>query len=157
MNDKVVIVGVLAVSIALLSGAWYLNAAKESQVGAVTEAVNNTVETKTMDEKSKLNVVDTVVGTGTTAEAGKTVYVHYTGKLTDGTVFDSSIPRGEPFTFQLGSGQVIQGWELGISGMKVGGKRTLTIPPELGYGAQAMGPIPANSTLIFDVELMDVK
>jgi peptidylprolyl isomerase len=101
--------------------------------------------------------VDEVVGTGAEATAGSTVVVHYTGTLTDGTKFDSSLDRNEPFEFQLGAKQVIQGWDEGVAGMKVGGKRKLTIPAEQGYGARAMGPIPPNSTLLFDVELVDVK
>ena len=100
---------------------------------------------------------DTVVGTGDTAESGDLVTVHYTGRFVDGRVFDSSIARGEPLQFVLGSGQVIAGWDQGIVGMKVGGKRTLSIPPELGYGPNDYGPIPGNSTLIFDIELLKVQ
>lgn len=105
----------------------------------------------------ELLIQDTKQGLGREAIRGTTVVVHYTGKLTNGKVFDSSVDRGEPFSFQLGQGQVIQGWERGIVGMKEGGKRKLTIPPQFGYGARAIGPIPANSTLIFDVELIKVK
>lgn len=105
----------------------------------------------------ELLIQDTKQGLGREAIRGTTVVVHYTGKLTNGKVFDSSLDRGEPFSFQLGQGQVIQGWERGIVGMKEGGKRKLTIPPQFGYGARAIGPIPANSTLIFDVELIKVK
>ncbi|WP_411822744.1 FKBP-type peptidyl-prolyl cis-trans isomerase [Leptospira sp. 'Mane'] len=104
-----------------------------------------------------LLIQDTKLGLGKEAIRGTTVTVHYTGKLTNGKVFDSSVDRGEPFSFDLGSGQVIQGWEKGILGMKEGGKRKLTIPPKFGYGGRAVGPIPANSTLIFDVELIRVK
>ena len=97
-------------------------------------------------------------GTGAQAEAGKTVSVHYEGKLLDGTVFDSSYKRGTPIDFKLGVGQVIKGWDEGIALMKVGGKAQLNIPPELGYGARgAGGVIPPNATLAFDVELVDVK
>ena len=96
-------------------------------------------------------------GTGTEAKAGATVSVHYTGTLTDGKKFDSSLDRGSPFSFVLGRGQVIQGWDQGVAGMKVGGKRKLTIPPELAYGARGFPPvIPPNSTLVFEVELLDV-
>lgn len=95
-------------------------------------------------------------GSGNEAKKGSSVTVHYTGTLTSGKKFDSSIGRG-PFSFRLGSGQVIQGWEQGILGMKTGEKRRLTIPPELGYGSRAVGQIPANSTLIFEVELLKVE
>jgi FKBP-type peptidyl-prolyl cis-trans isomerase len=97
-------------------------------------------------------------GTGATAASGHTVSVHYTGWLTNGKKFDSSVDRGEPFKFQLGAGQVIKGWDEGVAGMKVGGKRQLRIPPELGYGDRgAGGVIPPNATLIFDVELLGVQ
>ncbi|HEX2189400.1 MAG TPA: FKBP-type peptidyl-prolyl cis-trans isomerase [Longimicrobiaceae bacterium] len=100
---------------------------------------------------------DDRVGTGAEATRGRTVAVHYTGTLTDGTKFDSSRDRGDPFEFPLGAGMVIRGWDEGVQGMKVGGRRTLLIAPELGYGARPVGPIPANSTLVFDVELLDVR
>ncbi len=98
------------------------------------------------------------VGTGAEAKAGMQVTAHYHGTLANGTVFDSSYDRGQPFNFRLGAGQVIKGWDEGIAGMKVGGKRRLTIPPELGYGPRgAGGVIPPNATLIFEVELVGVK
>ncbi len=99
---------------------------------------------------------DTLVGGGDLAQKGDRVTVHYTGKFVDGAVFDSSVSRGEPFQFVLGGGQVIKGWDEGIVGMRVGGKRTLSVPPELGYGANDYGPILGGSTLIFDVELLKV-
>jgi len=110
-------------------------------------------------------MTDIKEGTGALAEAGKNVVVHYTGWLFDaaaadnkGRKFDSSRDRGDPFRFSLGAGQVIQGWDKGVAGMKVGGQRTLVIPPELGYGARgAGGVIPANATLVFDVELLGVE
>jgi len=105
-----------------------------------------------------LKYVDLKVGDGTLAESGKTVVVHYTGWLTDNTKFDSSVDRGEPFSFQLGAGQVIRGWDEGVKGMRVGGKRKLTIPPDLGYGERgAGGAIPPNATLVFDVEVLEVR
>lgn len=105
-----------------------------------------------------LKIKDVKVGTGAVATAGKTVTVNYTGWLTDGTQFDSSVgPGKKPFSFTLGAGQVIPGWDKGVAGMKVGGKRKLTIPSELGYGANGQGTIPPNATLLFDVELLAVK
>ena len=104
-----------------------------------------------------LEIYDETVGTGAEAVAGNTVTADYVGTLSNGQKFDSSKDRGQPFSFMLGAGQVIQGWDLGIQGMKVGGKRRLVISPELGYGNQSIGPIPANSTLVFEVELLKVE
>jgi peptidylprolyl isomerase len=123
--------------------------AAEGTPGKMTELANG------------LKYTDTVVGTGAEATPGHKVSVHYTGWLYNngqkGKKFDSSLDRGQPFSFSLGSHQVIQGWDLGVDGMKVGGKRTLIIPPDLGYGARgAGGVIPANATLMFDVELLKV-
>jgi len=106
---------------------------------------------------SGLKYVDEIVGAGDTPQPGDYVVVHYTGTLQDGTKFDSSLDRGEPAVFQIGVGQVIPGWDEGVGSMKVGGKRKLTIPPELGYGERGAGSvIPPNATLIFDVELLDI-
>jgi len=105
----------------------------------------------------QLSISDLVVGTGTEAVAGKHIVVNYRGTLMNGTEFDSSYSRGVPFDFDLGAGQVIAGWEQGFVGMKVGGKRKLIIPASLAYGDRAIGPIPANSTLVFEVELLDVQ
>ena len=103
-------------------------------------------------------IEDLVVGTGDTAAAGQRVSVHYTGWTTDGKKFDSSKDRGQPFMFSLGEGEVIRGWDEGVAGMKVGGKRKLTIPPELGYGSRGAGKvIPPNATLLFEVELLAVR
>ena len=105
----------------------------------------------------ELQIDDLKVGTGATAEPGKNVTVHYVGTLTNGTKFDSSRDRGEGFQFGLGAGQVIKGWDQGVAGMKVGGLRKLTIPPDLAYGARGFPPvIPPNSTLVFEVELLSV-
>ena len=112
----------------------------------------------TMADTSDLKIEITQKGSGTEAANGMSVSVHYTGKLTDGTKFDSSLDRGTPFTFTLGQGSVIKGWDQGVLGMMVGEKRTLTIPSELGYGSAGAGAsIPPNATLIFDIELLDVQ
>ena len=107
---------------------------------------------------SELVIEDLTVGNGDEATPGNTVVVHYTGWLTNGSKFDSSKDRNDPFSFRLGAGQVIRGWDQGVVGMKIGGKRKLTIPPELGYGSHgAGGVIPPNATLVFEVELLAVR
>lgn len=118
----------------------------------IAETMDNTKTTE-----SGLKIQELVVGNGQEVKSGNTVTVHYLGTLENGSKFDSSYDRGTPFTTQIGVGQVIQGWDEGIVGMRVGGKRKLTIPAALGYGAQANGAIPANSTLIFEVELLNVQ
>lgn len=105
---------------------------------------------------SDLVIEDVVIGGGAVAASGDTVTVHYIGTLLNGSQFDSSYSRNQPFTFRIGANQVIQGWERGVPGMRVGGKRRLTIPPSLGYGNQANGPIPANSTLKFEIDLISI-
>ena len=110
-----------------------------------------------ISSENELKITINKEGSGDRAEIGMSVSVHYTGKLEDGTVFDSSVPRGQPFTFTLGAGQVIKGWDLGVEGMTIGEKRNLVIPPHLGYGIGGAGAtIPPNATLIFDVELLEV-
>lgn len=131
-----------------------------------TEGGAGKAETKTEDAKgevgkeittpSGLKYVDLVIGTGEMPKPGDVVVVHYIGTLKDGTQFDSSRDRGEPFGFYLGKGEVIKGWDEGVATMRVGGKRKLIVPPELGYGSQATGKIPPNSTLYFEVELLSV-
>ena len=141
---------VLVVMLALFVTASVLAQTNTSSPTKVTGAPKTTT--------SGLQYWDLVVGTGATAVAGKPVRVHYTGWLTNGTKFDSSVDRNEPFVFSLGAGQVVKGWDEGVAGMKVGGKRQLRIPPALGYGARgAGGVIPPNATLIFDVELLQVN
>ncbi|OGN16974.1 MAG: peptidylprolyl isomerase [Candidatus Yanofskybacteria bacterium RIFCSPHIGHO2_02_FULL_50_12] len=107
---------------------------------------------------SGLQIQEIVIGQGKEAKAGDTLAVHYTGWLTNGQKFDSSVDRGQPFTFRLGAGEVISGWDQGVAGMKIGGKRKLIIPPALAYGSQgAGGVIPPNATLLFEVELLAIQ
>jgi peptidylprolyl isomerase len=135
------------------AGRWVVLASHETRISPKDIAMNNAISTP-----SGLKYVDEVVGTGASPQPGQMVTVHYTGTLEDGTKFDSSVDRGEPFTFQIGVGQVIRGWDEGVMGMKVGGKRWLIIPPQLGYGARgAGGVIPPNATLMFDVELISIR
>ena len=109
-----------------------------------------------ISQTPQVTISDEVIGSGDLALSGNRVVVHYTGRFVDGKVFDSFVTRGEPFQFVLGVGQVIKGWDEGIVGMKVGGERKLIIPAELGYGSNAVGPIPANSTLHFQVALIGI-
>ena len=130
---------------------------KPGSTGATSTSSPMKVNGAPTTTASGLQYWDIVVGTGATAAPGNTVKVHYSGFLTSGQKFDSSRDRGEPFSFPLGQGQVIKGWDEGVAGMKVGGQRQLRIPPQLGYGAAgAGGAIPPNATLIFDVELLEV-
>lgn len=136
-----------------------------TSLGVIVAASSSTpsfAQAKPMTTQSGLQIIDTQVGTGASPKTGQTALVHYTGWLyvngAKGKKFDSSVDRNEPFDFPVGRGQVIRGWDEGVATMKVGGKRTLIIPPELGYGARgAGGIIPPNATLIFDVELLAVK
>lgn len=126
------------------------------------ESANAQSAAKAVTTASGLQIIDTKAGTGAAPRTGQTVVVHYTGWLyvngAKGKKFDSSVDRNEPFEFPVGAGRVIKGWDEGVGSMKVGGKRTLIIPPQLGYGAQgAGGVIPPNATLIFDVELLGLK
>jgi len=117
----------------------------------------NEVSQAPTGSNEKLEVTDEKIGTGKEVKKGDTVEINYVGTLTNGKKFDASAEHGGPFTTQIGVGQVIKGWDEGIIGMKVGGKRKLVIPPSLGYGSQNMGTIPPNSTLIFQVELVGIK
>ena len=131
-------------------------------LGLFLGVVGNVAAADKVTTPTGLVYMDEKVGTGAEAKSGQTASVHYTGWLNQngepGTKFDSSVDRGQPFEFALGAGMVIKGWDQGVAGMKVGGKRRLVIPPELGYGARgAGGVIPPNASLIFDVELLGVK
>jgi len=126
--------------------------------GAITFAPSLGVNLATMTKTpSGLAYRDVRVGSGATATAGKTVSVHYTGWLPNGSKFDSSRDRNEPFEFALGARQVIVGWDEGVAGMRVGGRRLLVIPPDLAYGASGSDPIPPNATLVFDIELLAIR
>lgn len=139
----------VAAAIAVIVIFFIFNPFTSMQANSTGAALNSAGDT------SSLVMQDEVVGTGAVAEAGDLVTVNYTGKLQNGTVFDTSVGK-TPFPFTLGVGQVIPGWDQGVVGMKVGGKRILIIPPSLAYGAQDYGPIPGNSTLTFEVELLSV-
>lgn len=157
--QKKIIIGIIVVIIVL--GLGYLALfAPSINISDQNTQTNATVEQAqpTPNPNAKVKIQDLKVGTGQTAKTGDTVEVNYVGTLTNGKKFDSSYDRNQPFDFQLGAGQVIKGWDEGIVGMKVGGKRRLTIPPELGYGPQGAPPtIPPNATLIFTVELLKIK
>lgn len=126
--------------------------------GSIMATSGQQSNTQEVTTSSGLKYVDQVIGTGDEAVVGKTASVHYTGWLENGKKFDSSVDRGQPFSFSLGAGRVIKGWDEGVQGMKVGGKRKLTVPSDLGYGSRgAGGVIPPNATLIFDVELLGLR
>lgn len=130
----------------------------EETPAEVTDSNSNSDTSMTESTVTELIIEDTLVGTGAESKNGDTLVVHYTGTLEDGTKFDSSVDRGTPFEFQIGQGYVIEGWEKGMLGMKVGGKRTLTIPSDMAYGDSGVpGAIPGGATLIFEVELLEVK
>ncbi len=154
-----------ALAVTLLSALSVTACTKKSNQGSTGSDTGSATSETTGDTSmnadkaaSDLKIENLKEGTGAEAVNGKRVSVHYTGTLTDGKKFDSSVDRGQPFTFVLGAGQVIRGWDLGVAGMKVGGKRKLTIPSELAYGERgAGGVIPPNATLIFEVELLEVN
>ena len=146
------------------AGITFIAAIALAAIGAtiMTESSEAQPAPKPVTTSTGLQMIDTKVGTGASPKTGQTAVVHYTGWLSNngakGKKFDSSVDRNEPFEFPLGQGRVIPGWDQGVATMKVGGKRTLIVPPQLGYGAQgAGGVIPPNATLIFDVELLGVK
>lgn len=134
-----------------------INESEGDTLGVVTTAAPIASVSGSEQMNDKLLIEDILVGTGEVATSGKKVTVNYSGTLTNGQKFDSSYDRNEPFSFTLGVGEVIPGWDQGVAGMKVGGKRKLSIPPSLGYGARDLGSIPPNSTLLFEVELLKVE
>lgn len=152
-----VVVAVVVVAIFIFLGFFGVGSTQQPAVpqgvAAAQELLNDISKTGSV---SSLKVIDTVEGTGAVAKSGDSITVNYIGVLPDGTVFDASQNHGQSFTFTLGAGAVIKGWDQGLVGMKVGGTRLLAIPPEMAYGAQAIGAIPANSSLIFQVELVSV-
>jgi FKBP-type peptidyl-prolyl cis-trans isomerase len=136
----------------------YTFLSKQPEKQKAKQVTNQKMATNQATDSGKLSIEDIKVGEGREVLAGDTVVMHYKGTLTDGTKFDSSYDRNEPFETRIGVGQVIQGWDMGVPGMKIGGKRKLVIPPSLGYGEHgAGGVIPPNATLIFEVELLDIK
>ena len=159
---NLIAVGSVAV-IALIIGIVIVASKQKSVNSLTTDKPTASTQPITQEKKTvtpdttELKITDEVVGTGAEAKAGSNISVNYLGTLLDGTKFDSSYDRNQPFEFKLGSGQVIAGWDQGFAGMKVGGKRKLVIPASLGYGASGVGSIPANSTLVFEVELLSVK
>jgi len=152
MKHGMLSVKILAVTVALGLSLAYAQAAKSQGAGGPTKVTGEGTKTA-----SGLQYWDITLGTGPTADRGMTVKVHYTGWLTSGKKFDSSV-GGKPFTFRIGAHQVIKGWEEGVAGMKVGGKRQLRIPPDLAYGREGYpGAIPPNATLIFDIQLLGME
>ena len=151
MNKKIILSIIIAIMI--FGGAYVFSGMNNDNLseGNLIESVNN-------NQNNMLKIDIIVEGSGVESKAGDNLTVHYTGMLEDGTKFDSSVDRGTPFSFTLGIGQVIEGWEKGMEGMKVGEKRKLTIQPEYGYGARGVpGVIPGNAVLIFEVELLAIN
>ncbi len=154
-KNKTLLISVAVIIVIVIALIFIFSGSKQTNPNG---SMNNQNQETTQTTSDGLQITDEVVGTGTEATSGKMVTVQYTGTLTNGTKFDSSFDHGAPFSFSLGAGKVIQGWDEGVQGMKVGGKRKLVIPPSLAYGDRAIGGvIPANSTLVFEVELLDVK
>lgn len=156
---KDILLIVVILTIALLLYHTFPTKVASTQAPADTNLSNTSLnQMEQPQQNAQLQIKILNEGAGTEAQNGQTIQVHYTGKLTNGTVFDSSIPRGTPFSLKLGAGQVIPGWELGLLGMKVGEKRELTIPSQLAYGKDGFpGVIPPNATLIFEVELLAIE
>jgi FKBP-type peptidyl-prolyl cis-trans isomerase len=155
LTKVVVTVAALAVAGLIIGGVIVFG---QNNTASQPSEATPTPQASVTADVAQLQITDEVVGTGDEAVAGKTVGVNYRGTLTNGNEFDSSYKRNQPFEFKLGVGQVIKGWDEGVAGMKVGGKRKLVIPPSMGYGASGAGDsIPPNATLVFEVELLSVR
>lgn len=155
MAKDTLVVSIIGAVIVILAGLFIFGAVRMPSPPSLPGEPAENIDT-VMNQDGELTIEDIEEGTGEEVQSGDTVVIHYTGTLPDGTVFDSSVERGDPFQTQIGVGQVIEGWDKGVVGMKVGGKRKLTIPPNMAYGDQALPGIPAGSTLIFDVELLEI-
>lgn len=153
MTTRQLQVGVAVAAALAVVGVFFIYGNPLDTTSTMTDSMG---DTNIPQAQGDLVTQDTVVGTGAEAAAGDTITVNYTGKFQNGTVFDTSVGK-QPFTFTLGAGQVIRGWDMGVAGMKVGGKRVLVVSPALGYGPNDYGPIPGNSTLVFEVELLKVQ
>ncbi|MDD2482881.1 MAG: FKBP-type peptidyl-prolyl cis-trans isomerase [Candidatus Shapirobacteria bacterium] len=153
-NNKIITVLIIFVFILVL---YFLTKNPSQTETKISDSTKTTMPTLAPSKVTELIIEDTKVGTGSAVKSGDTVSINYVGTLEDGTKFDSSYDRNEPFETQIGVGQVIEGWDKGVVGMKVGGKRKLTIPYQLAYGENGYGPIPAKATLIFEVELVAIK
>ena len=156
-----VIIGLIVIGGAVGGGLYWKRAYDRSHQPQINQTPSSSANTQTKQDDNTmggLQITDEKVGDGPQAQTGQTVTVNYVGTLTNGTKFDSSYDRNQPFDFTLGAGQVIKGWDQGVVGMKVGGKRKLVIPPDLAYGSQSPSPqIPPNSTLVFEIELLAIK
>lgn len=156
---KKIVIALLVLAVLILGSYYFLKKApaKVTQNMNFSEEPNNQPASSSAQTQTDLKIEDLKVGQGQEVKKGDTVQVNYLGTLTNNQKFDSSYDRNQPFEFQVGAGQVIEGWDQGLLGMKIGGKRKLTIPPALGYGNQPVGTIPANSILIFEIELIAIK
>lgn len=164
MNTRIIFIGTVVLIIVLFV-IWLFARPTQTPIDLSQEGAQDSVaqqeqasNTNAMEEDTitELNVETTQEGSGPAAEAGDTLSVHYEGRLTDGTIFDSSYRRNEPLEFQVGTGRVIPGWDQGLLGVRAGQKLRLEVPADMAYGSQSVGPIPANSALIFDVEVVEV-
>ena len=154
---QIKIIGFIVIGVALIWGARWYNDILDEQASKQVLADEEKIHQEDIKALSTIQIKDLIVGTGTEAKKGDTLFVNYLGEFLDGKKFDSSYDRNQPFEFVLGAGDVIRGWDLGFEGMKVGGKRTLVVPPDLAYGEKGNGPIPPSSTLKFTVELLGIN